>query len=238
MQATETSFAFRKRVEDYQLERTSVGLPEIPDEELVIGILNRLDMARYTSLVKDYLDNERRGIAELPEHPATLWKEIKDTQVIRFRGIGGVNLHSVYLTSTDEAMREEADLEHSGRGRGRGRSSRGRGRGQGRGHGRGQGRGQGKGRERPASEPSTKYEPIKPADINCWNCGKKGHRSSACLTKVVHFTDAIEEANVFLATVQSFRPEDEDHIPDVPEDIAIFTTRAIEHFRPRIFRCI
>ena len=71
MQANETSFAFRKRVEDYQLERTSVGLPEIPDEELVIGILNRLDMARYTSLVKDYLDNERRGIAELPEYPAT-----------------------------------------------------------------------------------------------------------------------------------------------------------------------
>lgn len=71
MQANETSFAFRKRVEDYQLERTSVGLLEIPNEELVIGILNRLDMARYTSLVRDYLDNERRGIAELPEHPAT-----------------------------------------------------------------------------------------------------------------------------------------------------------------------
>ena len=68
----ETSFAFRKRVEDYQLERTSVGLPAIPDDELIIGILNRLDMSRYASLVKDYLDNERRGIAELPELPSTL----------------------------------------------------------------------------------------------------------------------------------------------------------------------
>lgn len=125
MQATE--------VKNYQLERSSDGLPEIPNEELVIGILHRIDMARYTSLVKDYLDNERRGITELPEHPAALCKEIKDTQGIRFRGIGGVNLNSVYLTTTDEAMREETDLEHSGRDRGCGRSSRGRGRGQGRG---------------------------------------------------------------------------------------------------------
>ena len=77
MYPQETSFAFRKRVEDYQLERTSVGLEEIPAEELVIGVLNRLDMSRYASLVRDYLDNERRGIAALPELPSTLWKEIK-----------------------------------------------------------------------------------------------------------------------------------------------------------------
>ena len=189
-------------------------------------------MARYTSLVKDYLDNERRGIAELPEHPATLWKEIKDTQVIRFRGIGGVNLHSVYLTTTNKAMREEADLELSGRGTGRGRSSRGRGRGQGRGHGRGQGRGQGKGRERPATEPSTKYKPIKPTDIICWNCGKKGHRSSACPSKVVQFMDAIEEANVFLTIIQTFRPEDEDCIPDIPDDkkiVSVLMSRSMTY---------
>jgi hypothetical protein len=86
MQSYETSFAFRKRVEDYQLERTSVGLEEIPADELIIGILNRLDMSRYHALVKDYLDNERRGIADLPELPSILWKEIKDTQVVRFRG--------------------------------------------------------------------------------------------------------------------------------------------------------
>ena len=57
--SNETSFAFRKRVEDYQLERTSVGRPEIPDDELIIGILNRLDTSRYALLVRDYLDNER-----------------------------------------------------------------------------------------------------------------------------------------------------------------------------------
>jgi hypothetical protein len=52
MYPQETSFTFRKRAEDYQLERTSVGLEEIPAGELVIGILNRLDMSRYASLVK------------------------------------------------------------------------------------------------------------------------------------------------------------------------------------------
>ena len=61
MQPHETSIAFRKRVVDYQLERASVGLEQIPDEELVIGILNRLDMSRYAGLVRDYLDNERRA---------------------------------------------------------------------------------------------------------------------------------------------------------------------------------
>ena len=45
MQPHETSFAFRKRVEDYQLEREAVGLDAIPDNELIIGILNRLDMS-------------------------------------------------------------------------------------------------------------------------------------------------------------------------------------------------
>jgi hypothetical protein len=48
-QVPETSFAFRKRIEDYQLQRASVGLEVIPEEELVIGILNRLDMSRYDS---------------------------------------------------------------------------------------------------------------------------------------------------------------------------------------------
>jgi hypothetical protein len=46
MYPNEISFAFRKRVEEYQLERTTVGLEEIPADELIIGILNRLDMSR------------------------------------------------------------------------------------------------------------------------------------------------------------------------------------------------
>ena len=173
MFANETSFAFRKRVEDYQLERTSVGLPEIPDNELIIGILNRLDMSRYALLVRDYLDNERRGIAELPELPSTLWKEIKDTQVIRFRGATGGQLHGVYLSRADEAP---------DKGRGRGRGGRGRGnRGRGRG-GRGRGRETSDSHGKSTSEhhPSMSIEPIKPSDIVCWTCGKKGHRSTSC----------------------------------------------------------
>ena len=53
MYSHETSFSFRKRIEDHQLERSSVGLPVIPEDELVIGILNRLDMSRYATLTKD-----------------------------------------------------------------------------------------------------------------------------------------------------------------------------------------
>ena len=65
MQLNKSSFVFRKRIDDYEFERSSVGLPRIPDGELIIGILKRLDMTRYASLVEDYLDNERRGIATL-----------------------------------------------------------------------------------------------------------------------------------------------------------------------------
>jgi hypothetical protein len=92
----------------------------IPEDELVIGILNRLDMSRYASLTKDYFDNERRGIAELPAASSTLWKEVKDTQIIRFKGTGGGGLESVYLSRADDLNTD------GGRGRGRGRSGRGR----------------------------------------------------------------------------------------------------------------
>ena len=66
MQSNENSFEFRKRVENHQLQRTSVGLPIIPESELVIGILNKLDMSRYAQLTKAYFENERRNIAVLP----------------------------------------------------------------------------------------------------------------------------------------------------------------------------
>ena len=201
MQSHETSFAFRKRVEDHQLERSSVGLPVIPEEELVIGILNRLDMSRYASLTKDYFDNERRGIAELPDASSTLWKEIKDTQIIRFRGSAGGGFESVYLSRADELNVDGG----RGRGRGGGRSGRGRGRG-----GRGRGRGapdklfsetaevEGKG----ASASSAS---ITPENIVCWTCNKKGHRSTNCPVKRVSFALA-EDETVYYSAVQVLEP--------------------------------
>ena len=73
----------------------------------------------HASLVKDYLDNERRGIADLSELSSTLWNEIKETQVIHFRGTASQCLHSVLLTGVDEAPGTNHTGDH-GRGRGRG----------------------------------------------------------------------------------------------------------------------
>ena len=39
MGTNESIYVFRKRVEEYQLERESVGLEVIPESELVIGVL-------------------------------------------------------------------------------------------------------------------------------------------------------------------------------------------------------
>ena len=58
MSTNESSFAFKKCVENYQLERLAVGLEELPAEELIIGILNRLDMNRYTSRHREHFNEE------------------------------------------------------------------------------------------------------------------------------------------------------------------------------------
>ena len=57
----ESSFSFRKRV--FPSERASVGLPVIPEDELVIGIINRPDMSSYASLAKDYFDT-KEGVSQ------------------------------------------------------------------------------------------------------------------------------------------------------------------------------
>jgi hypothetical protein len=114
----ETSFAFRTRVENYQLERVAVGLAELPTNELVIGVLNRLDMTRYGELVQDYMSNERRNIKALPDNIAVLWKDIKETQVIRFRGLAHPpRMESVYLATAEELSARDRS-SRSGRGRG------------------------------------------------------------------------------------------------------------------------
>ena len=101
MASNESSFSFRTRVENYQLERVAVGLAELPDEEIIIGILNRLDMSRYSSLVSTYLDNEIRGICDIPSTLTKLWKELKDANIILFRGATHPKLmESAFLTAS------------------------------------------------------------------------------------------------------------------------------------------
>ena len=222
MQTNETSFVFRKKVEDHQLERLAVGLPLIPEEELVVGVLNRLDMSRYAQLVRDYFDNERRGIAELPAVSSTLWREVKDAQVLRFRGTGGGGLESVYLSRADEINVD------GGRGRGRGgRTGRG-GRG-GRGRGRApqeeKGPAEAKTSKNPPSPPSG---PITPSEIICWTCGKKGHRSTSCSTKRVNFTNVDEDVTIYFTTYDC-SPVLLTKIPEEPDTIILLDTQASIH---------
>jgi hypothetical protein len=102
MNPSESSFTFRTRIENYQLERQAVGLSKIPDDELIIGIINRLDIYRYGELVRNYLSNDARDIAPLPTELSKLWTDIKHTNVVRFKGQTiPSRLESIYVTSTD-----------------------------------------------------------------------------------------------------------------------------------------
>jgi hypothetical protein len=150
------------------------------------------------------------GIADLPELPSILWKEIKDTQVVRFRGTGNVNLQAVYLSRVEE-------LDDKGRGRGRGRRG---GRG-----GRG-GYGRGRGPHPEVGPPAAPTDSIKPSEIICWTCGKKGRRSTTCPTKNVHFSDTTEQ--IFLTCIENFHPSQHDNahedVPSVPTETSNILT--------------
>jgi hypothetical protein len=195
MYHNETSFAFRTRVENYQLERVAVGLAELPTNELVIGVLNRLDMTRYGELVQDYMSNERRNIKALPDNIAVLWKDIKETQVIRFRGLAHPpRMESVYLATAVELSARDRS-SRSGRGRG--------------------GRFKPSPGYSPRPSPTADTSPV--ADINCWTCGVKGHRSNVCPQKLnvkpIHFTETTT-VPLFLSTLNTFRPDDDSSFPD------------------------
>jgi hypothetical protein len=149
---------------------------------LVIGILNKLDMSRYAQLTKDYFDNERRGIAVIPPLSGTLWREIKDSQIIRYRGTAVNELQSVYLSNIEDLPKDYNSRNYRG-----GRGGRG-----GRGSSGGRGSGRGKGQVSKESYVSSSASvPMKssvgtslvPRDIICWTCENKGHRSTICPMK-------------------------------------------------------
>ena len=77
MTSDQSSFSFRKEVEEYQLERVAVGLEIIPNSELIIGILDRVDQTRYGHVRRTLLENQRLNIGVFPTDPKTIWKEIK-----------------------------------------------------------------------------------------------------------------------------------------------------------------
>ena len=124
MHPHETSFEFRKRVEDYQLERTAVGLEEIPDNELIIGILNRLDMwLQTTSTTKGGVSQNSQSYhphcgknsrmqkyyaLEAPREPiCRLYTFLKQTRDIDDRCTG--NMQDAEVEADEEAEEERTE---------------------------------------------------------------------------------------------------------------------------------
>ena len=195
MAINESSFSFRTRVENYQLERIAVGLEELPDEEAIIGILNRLDMSRYGNLVSNYLDNERRGICEIPNSLSKLWKELKDANVIRFRGaVHPTTMESAFLTTAAPTAHPQRRMSiPSGRGRGGGRQQ---------------------SASRGPANPRTPIAPTAVTPLTCWTCGAVGHRSNMCPErKPIHYTE-VTDVSTFLSTVECFDPSAEEDFPE------------------------
>ena len=72
MTADQSSYLFRREVDDYQMERVAVGLPVIPDSELVIGIMNRVDQSRFGEV----------NVGTFPTRAEQVWNELKDSQAV------------------------------------------------------------------------------------------------------------------------------------------------------------
>ena len=66
------------------MERVAVGLEPIPEGELVIGILHRIDQARYGHVRLKFLENQRLKVSIFSDRAEVIWKEIKDTQAVAY----------------------------------------------------------------------------------------------------------------------------------------------------------
>ena len=163
-------------------------------------------MSRYSALVTNYLDNERRGICPLPNTLPKLWKELKDAQIVRFRGAAHPStLESVFVSAVDQPTspaQSHRNTNNAGRGRGRGRTQ--------------------YPSRPPSTAPANQQASSQPSsDITCWSFGEKGHRSNACpKVKHVHFTDT-SDVSVFLSTVEDFNPTIDDYIPEPTPALAL-----------------
>ena len=71
-------------------------------------------------LFRSYFDNERRGIAVLPPLGGTLWREIKDSQIIRYRGTAVNELQGVYLSNIEDLPKDYGSRNNRGGRGGRG----------------------------------------------------------------------------------------------------------------------
>ena len=98
----QSSYSFRREVNDYQMERVAVGLEPIPEGELVIGILNRIHQARYGHVRLKFLENQRLNVGIFPDSAEVISKEIKDAQAVAYSSAHTGGLASVYLSRTDE----------------------------------------------------------------------------------------------------------------------------------------
>ena len=223
-------YQFRREVENYQMERVAVGLAPVPESELVIGILNRLDQHRFGHVRTQFLENQRLNIGIFPERAEIVWKEVKDSQAVRYNStVPRSNVH-VYLSRT-----EENDVPYYDRSRVRGRG----GRGTQKNHDRG--KADHNNTKSGASIPTPKsfehlgeatagdtrsQASITPRSIICHNCGKKGHKKADCRSKKVFYSESREES-AFFTTIAQFNPHDEKDTENEDHHVVVLSSSTI-----------
>ena len=158
------------------------------------------------------MTNEARDIKALPTNVSKMWKDIKQTNVIRFRGqVLPPKIESVYMaTQQEKAARNKNQKNGKGGGNANTKSTppaaqqpplspR-------------------SGHYKPPPNLKLPYTPHPPREIVCFNCNEAGHRSTVCPhphnphNARVHFTDSTD-VQIFLSSVTQFDPALEDDFP-------------------------